>query len=64
MVSINILTRWMKIKKSKREPVFLNSKFHLLDIPRQTRNVSLQYFHRRFSLARNLLILEKLTPPR
>lgn len=63
MVSINILTRWMKIKKSKREPVFLNSKFHLLDI-RQTRNISLQYFHRRFSLARNLLILEKLTPPR
>lgn len=53
----------MKIKKSKREPVFLNSKFHLLDI-RQTRNISLQYFHRRFSLARNLLILEKLTPPR
>lgn len=64
MVSINILTRWMKIKKSKREPVFLNSKFHLFDIPRQTRNVSSQYFHRRFSLARNLLILEKLTPPR
>lgn len=62
MVSINILTRWMKIKKSK--PVFLISKFHLLDIPRQTRNISLQYFHRRFSLARNLLILEKLTPPR
>lgn len=63
MVSINILTRWMKIKKNKREPVFLNSKFHLLDI-RQTRNISLQYFHRRFSLARNLLILEKLTSPR